>query len=106
MAVNAVEADVELAAEIPRRVREFPFIELLERLEPRDPLAPFVLPKLLEVAVIDARVGIRLTGELLRRLVAALLQEQRVDCRTGLGLSRIYLHLLSERMPDGQDLGG
>jgi hypothetical protein len=47
-----------------------------------------------------------MTGELLRRLVAALLREQRVDCRTGLVLSRHLSNRLSERMPDGQDLGG
>ena len=51
--VDAVEADVQLAAEIPLRVRRLPLVELGERLEPRDPLATLPLPELLERDVVD-----------------------------------------------------
>jgi len=51
--VDAVEADVELAAAVPLRVRLLPLEELLERLEPRDTLTPLGRPELLEPALVD-----------------------------------------------------
>ena len=66
VAVDAVEADVELAAEVPLRVRRLPLEELGERLEPGDPLAALGLPELLEVALVDLRLRVRLRGELRR----------------------------------------
>src|SRR5207244_3793700 len=45
MAIDAVEADVELAAEVPLRVRRLPLVERRERLEPGDAVAPLPLPE-------------------------------------------------------------
>ena len=53
--VDAVVGDVELAAEIPLRVRQLPVVELAERLEPRHALAAVVLPERLERLVVDLR---------------------------------------------------
>ena len=55
VAVDAVVADVQLAAQIPLRVRRLPLVELREGLEPGDALAPLGLPELVEVAVVDVR---------------------------------------------------
>ena len=63
VAVDAVEADVELAAEVPLRVRRLPVEELGERLEPGDALARLGLPELLEVALVDVRLRVGLRGE-------------------------------------------
>ena len=48
VAVDAVEADVESAAEIPLRIRRLPFVQLCERFKPRQPLSPLALPEGLE----------------------------------------------------------
>ena len=48
VAVDAVEAGVQLPAEVPLRVGQLPLVELGERLEPGDALAPLPLPQLLE----------------------------------------------------------
>ena len=77
--VDAVEADVELAAEVPLRVRRLPGVELRERLEPREPLASLPLPELLERDVVDVRLGVRLRGEFGRGRIAPLLDEHRLD---------------------------
>ena len=53
VAVDAVEADVELAAEEPLRIGRSPIVEPVERLEPRQPLAPLALPERLEILVVD-----------------------------------------------------
>ena len=79
VAVDAVEADVELAAEVPLRVRQVPLVELGERLEPGDPLAALRLPELLEAALVDLRLRDRLGGELRRRRIPPLLEQERVD---------------------------
>ncbi len=79
VAVDAVEADVELAADVPLRVRQVPLVELLERLEPGDALAALGLPELLEVAVVDLGLRIGLGGELRRRRVPPLLEQEGVD---------------------------
>jgi hypothetical protein len=79
MPVDAVEADVELAAEIPLGVGRLPFVELLERLEPGDPLAALGLPELLEVALVDLGLRVGLRGEVLGRRITALLEEDRLD---------------------------
>ena len=79
VAVDAVEADVELAAHIPLRVRQIPFVELAERLEPGDPLAALRLPELVEVALVDLGGGVRPRRELLGGRIPPLLEEQRVD---------------------------
>jgi len=77
--VNAVVGDVELAAEIPLRVRRLPVAEAGEVLEPGDPLAGLRLPKLLEVALVDLRLRVRLGRELGRRRIPTLLREDRLD---------------------------
>jgi hypothetical protein len=51
--VDAVEADVELAAQVPLRVGRLPFVELRKRLEPGDALTAFGLPELIEVPLVD-----------------------------------------------------
>src|SRR6476660_4661035 len=79
--VDAVEADVELPAEVPLRVRRLPFEELRERLEPREALAALGLPELLEVALVDVSLRVGPRGKVLRRRVATLLQEHRLDRR-------------------------
>jgi len=78
-AIEAVVSDVQLPAEVPLRVRQLPLEELRERLEPGDPLAPLAFPEGLEVLVVDPGLRVRLRGELGRRRVAPLLEEQRVD---------------------------
>src|SRR5205085_8227901 len=95
--VDAVEADVELAPEIPLRVGLLPLVELGERLEPGEPLPALGLPELLPVAVVDVRLGIRLLYEVRRRLVSTLLQEHRLDGLAS-GLRRRHLGLLSLRL--------
>ena len=77
--VNAVEADIQLAAEVPPGVRRLPFVELAERLEPRDALAAFGFPELLEVAVVDLGLRVRLSREVIRRGIPALLEQDRLD---------------------------
>jgi hypothetical protein len=89
--VDAVEADVELAAEKPLRVRRLPLVELLERLEPGDTLARLGFPELLEVALVDLGLRVRLRGEVLGRRIAALLEEDRLD-RVGLRCRRPCLY--------------
>ena len=79
VAVDAVVGDVELAAEVPLRVRQLPLVELRERLEPGDALAALALPELLEVALVDVRLRDRERGELGRRRIAPLLDEDRLD---------------------------
>jgi len=63
VAVDAVEADVELAAEVKLRVRRLPLVELGEGLEPGDSLAAFAFPEGLEVLLVDAALRVRLRGE-------------------------------------------
>src|SRR5262249_8203360 len=77
--VDAVEADVQLAAEVPLRVRRLPLVELGEGLEPRDPLATLPLPEGLERDVVDIGPRVRLSRELLGGRIGPLLEEHRVD---------------------------
>src|SRR5205823_10508543 len=77
--VDAVEADVERAAEVPLRVGRLPLVERREGLEPGQPLARLALPERLERLVVDARLRIRLRGELGGRRVAPLLDQHRLD---------------------------
>jgi hypothetical protein len=79
VAVDAVVADVELAAEVPLRVGWLPSVELLERLEPADALAPLVLPELIESALVDVRLGVCVPGETVGRRITPLLQEAGLD---------------------------
>src|SRR5439155_19245168 len=79
MPVDAVEADVQLAADVPLRVRQVPLEELAERLEPRNAIAPFGLPELLPVTLVDVGRRIRLCCEVLGRRIPPLLEEHRVD---------------------------
>ena len=79
MAVDAVVRDVELAAEIPLRVRQLPLVELGERLEPGDALAALALPELVEAALVDVGLRHRERRELRRRRVAPVLDEDRLD---------------------------
>src|SRR5204863_6718339 len=71
--------------EVPLRVRAFPLVELGEVLEPAHTLAPGRLPELVEVAVVDLRLRVRLRRELGRRRVPPLLEEHRVDGVARLG---------------------
>ena len=77
--VDAVVGDVQRAAEIPLGVGQLPLVELGERLGPGDPLAALGLPELLEVALVDLGLGVRLRGELGRRRVAPFLDEMGLD---------------------------
>src|SRR5204863_6436301 len=79
VAVDAVEADVELAAEVPLRVRRLPFVELGERLEPGEALPALGLPEVLPVALVDLRLRIGPPRELDVGRIAPLLEEHRVD---------------------------
>ena len=96
--VDAVVGDVQLAAEVPLRVRRLPLAELRERLEPGDPLAALRRPELLEVALVDLRLRVRLRGELRRRRVAPLLEEDRLDRVRHQG-SRSYGYSVSTSAP-------
>src|SRR5262249_41644580 len=58
VAIDAVEANVELAAEVPLRVRRLPPVQLGERLEPRQPLPSLAVPELLERDVVDVGLGV------------------------------------------------
>src|SRR5204862_7332019 len=89
--VNAVEADVELAADVPLRVRRLPLQELVEGLEPGNALAPLRLPEVLEAALVDVRLRVRLAGELGIRRVTPLLEEHGLDRLLLRGLSRHWL---------------
>ena len=77
--VDAVVRDVELAADVPLRVRKLPLEELVEGLEPGDALAALRLPELAPVALVDVRLRVRLRGEVGRRVVGALFEEERLD---------------------------
>jgi hypothetical protein len=77
--VDAVVRRVELAADEPLRVRQVPFADGLERLEPRDTLARLRLPELVEAPVVDLGRRVRLGGELPGRRIPPLLEEHRVD---------------------------
>jgi hypothetical protein len=78
VAVDAVEADVELPAEVPLRVRRIPLQELRPGLEPGDALS-LPCPQLLEPELVEILLRIRLGGEVRRRRIAPLLQEHRFD---------------------------
>src|SRR5437763_12154584 len=80
MTVDAVEADVELSAQVPLRVRRLPFEQLRERLEPGDPLLALPLPELFERQVVDVGLRVGLGREVLGRRIAPLLEEESVDC--------------------------
>ena len=58
--VDAVVRDVELAAQVPLRVGQLPLEQVAERLEPAHALAPLRLPELLDGAVVDVRLRVRL----------------------------------------------
>ena len=79
MTVEAVVGDVQLSAEIPLRVGKLPLQQVRERLEPGDPLAPLALPEFLERNVVDVRLRVCPVGELLRRRIATLFGQQRLD---------------------------
>ncbi len=77
--VDAVEADVELAAREPLRIRQLPLEHGVERLEPRHALTRLARPELLQRNVVDRGLRVRLRRELLGRRIPALLEQQRVD---------------------------
>src|SRR5207249_3102420 len=79
MAVDAVEADVQLAAREPPRVGQLPLEHDLERLGPAHALARLTGPELLERLLVDARLRVGLGGELGSRRIPPLLQQERVD---------------------------
>src|SRR5690349_14165383 len=57
VSVDAVVANVELAADVPLGVRRLPFIELRPRLEEGDSLR-LLRPELVERAAVDLRPGV------------------------------------------------
>ena len=77
--VDAVEADVQRAAEEPFRVRRLPLEHRLEVAEPRHALARRLRPELLERHVVDLRLRVRLRRERRVRRVAPVLLEQSLD---------------------------
>jgi hypothetical protein len=77
--VDAVEAHVELAAQVPLGVRRLPVEQLVERLEPRHPFTGLGLPELVEVPVVDFGLRVRLRSEVLGRRVAPFLEQDRFD---------------------------
>src|SRR5207249_11424921 len=96
--VDAVETDVQLAAEVPLCVRGLPLVELGEGLEPRDPLAALPLPELLERDVVDLELRIRLGGEVLGRRIRPLLEKHGVD--------RVVARLCGQERPPSCSLRG
>jgi hypothetical protein len=78
VAVDAVVGDVQLAAEVPLCVGRLPLVELREVLEPRHAFPRLRLPELLELALVDLGLGVGLRGELRRRRITPLLQEDRL----------------------------
>src|SRR5205807_4683808 len=94
--VDAVEADVQLAAEEELRVWRLPLVQLRERLEPREPLAALPFPERLEAFVVDRRLGVRLRREVGRRRVAPLLEEHGFDRAHG---SRSYEYCVTTSAP-------
>ena len=83
VAVEAVVADVELAADEPLRVRQLPLADGVPLLGPVEQVGGLARPEALVVArrlVVQRGVGDqRVALELLRRRERALLVEQRVD---------------------------
>jgi hypothetical protein len=79
MPVDAVEANVELAAEVPLRVGRVPLVQRREGLEPRDAIAALALPERLPVLCVDLRLRVGLARELWIGRVTTLLEEHRVD---------------------------
>jgi hypothetical protein len=77
--VDAVVRDVEPPAQVPLGIGRLPLENFCEGLVPRDPLPPFAFPERLEVLLVDVRLRVRPRGEVRRRRVAALLEEQGVD---------------------------
>ena len=97
--VDAVVGDVELPAEIPPRVGQLPFVELCERLRPGNPLAALGLPELLEVALVDLGLRVRVSGELGGRRIPPVLDEMGLD-RLGVAhSSRSYGNSVSTSAP-------
>ena len=84
MAVDAVVANVQLAADEKLGVRQVPLVELVPVLEPGDALARLLGPEVLEALGVDVGLGVGLVSELGWRREAPLLGEQGVDGVAGL----------------------
>ncbi len=78
VAIDAVEADVELAAQVPLGGRRLPLEQRAPRLEPGHPRS-LLRPELLEIELVQVRLSVRLSGEVGRRRVAPHLLEHRLD---------------------------
>src|SRR5260370_5758185 len=78
MPVDAVVANVELAADVPLRVRRLPLVQLLPGFKPRD-AAGGLGPELIETLVVYVWLSICLFGELGRRRAAPRLHLHRFD---------------------------
>ena len=61
--VDAVVADVQLAAEVPLRVRQLPLESFVNGSNQVTRSRPSRLPELLEVALVDVGLRVRLRGE-------------------------------------------
>src|SRR5439155_22799957 len=79
VAFDSVVTDVQPAPQLPLRVGRLPLVELVEGLEPSDPLPALLGPEFLEFLLVDVRRGIGLAGEVRVRLVPPLLQVEGVD---------------------------
>src|SRR2546430_7488536 len=99
MAIDAVEADVQLSADEPLRIWRLPLEQLLPRLEPGDAPVGLLRPEVLELAVVDVGLGVGLLAKLGRRRIAPLLHLHRLD-RVLAGLSILHSFLLHP--PDRQ----
>ena len=90
VAVDAVVAHVQLAAEEPLGIGQLPFEDSVEGLEPGDPLLRLFSPEVLERLVVDVGLGVRILRKLGGRRVASLFQLHRLDgMRAGLDRHRL-----------------
>src|SRR5205823_10494276 len=78
MAIDAVEADVELAAKKPLGVRGLPLVELGPGFEEGDPLR-LGGPEVVHALAVDVRLGVGLLAERGVRAIPALLHLEGLD---------------------------
>src|SRR5207302_10164612 len=77
--VDAVVADVELAADEPLGIRRLPLVELLPRLKEADALR-LLGPELVETLLVDVGLRVGLLAELGVRRIPPDLDLHRLDC--------------------------
>jgi len=94
VAVDAVVADVELAADVPLRVGGLPLVQLGPGLEERDAFG-LVGPELVERAAVDLRPGVGLLAEVRAGRVPPLLDLKRLDGMSARGARTQFAHSAS-----------